>query len=194
MVQAPQRPVIPPLLTLTLEDFLAMPETKPASEFVDGKISQKPMPKGKHSIVQRELTFTIDRPLTASGAARAFPELRCSFGGRAIVPDISVFKSARIPRDPDGTVANDFMLSPDWTIEILSPDQGHTKVVKNILHCLHHGALLGWLIDPEERSVFIYYPDRTMAILDEPEAQLPMPEFAQELSLTVDELFGWLIK
>jgi Uma2 family endonuclease len=144
-----------------------MPETKPASEFIDGEIVQKPMPKGKHSIVQRELTFTVDstteqRPLTEKNIARAFPELRCTFGGRSIVPDISVFKSERIPRDSDGTVANDFGLAPDWTIEILSPDQSQTKVVKNIVHC--------------------------------PDALLPMPVFAQDLRLTVGELFGWLAK
>jgi hypothetical protein len=43
MVQVPTKP-------LTLEDFLALPETKPASEFIDGKIIQKPMPQGKHSV------------------------------------------------------------------------------------------------------------------------------------------------
>jgi Uma2 family endonuclease len=32
---------------LTLEEFLKLPETKPASEYIDGEIIQKPMPKGK---------------------------------------------------------------------------------------------------------------------------------------------------
>jgi Uma2 family endonuclease len=192
MVQAPKPPVRS--ASLTLADFLAMPETKPASEFIDGEILQKPMPKGRHSIIQRELTFAIDRPLTEMNRARAFPELRCTFGGRSVVPDITVFKSERIPRDADGIVANDFMVAPDWTIEILSPDQSQTKVVKNIVHCLKHGALMGWLIDPEERSVFVYYPNREMDVLDEPEALLPMPEFAADLGLTIGELFGWLAK
>jgi Uma2 family endonuclease len=190
MVQALNPPVIQ--TTLTLADFLALPETKPASEFIDGEISQKPMPKGKHSIVQRELTFTIDRPLTAQKLARAFPELRCSFGGRSIVPDITVFKTDRIPRDPDGTVANDFEIAPDWTIEILSPDQSQTKVVKNIVHCLKNGTTIGWLIDPADRTIFAYYPNGTMEIFDTPKAQLPVPEFAQSIELTVGDIFGWL--
>jgi Uma2 family endonuclease len=33
----------------TLEAFLQLPETKPASEYLDGQIIQKPMPQGKHS-------------------------------------------------------------------------------------------------------------------------------------------------
>jgi Uma2 family endonuclease len=192
MVQALNPPVTQP--SLTLEAFLAMPETKPASEFVDGEIVQKPMPKGKHSIVQRELTFTLDRPLSAQNLAQAFPELRCSFGGRSVVPDVSVFTIERIPRDPDGTIANDFLIAPDWTIEILSPDQSQTKVVKNIVHCLKHGAAMGWLIDPDDRTVFVYYPNGGMAIFDAPDDRLPMPEFAQSLELSVGEVFGWLAK
>jgi Uma2 family endonuclease len=69
----------------TLSEFLAMPEIKPANEFVDGAIYQKPMPQGKHSIIQRQLTFTIDRPLRDKKRARAFPELRCTFGDRSLV-------------------------------------------------------------------------------------------------------------
>ncbi len=38
--------------TLTLAEFLQLPETKPASEYIDGKIIQKPMPQGKHSAIQ----------------------------------------------------------------------------------------------------------------------------------------------
>lgn len=37
------------LKTLTLEEFLKQAETKPASEYIDGQIIQKPMPQGKHS-------------------------------------------------------------------------------------------------------------------------------------------------
>jgi Uma2 family endonuclease len=178
--------------TLTLASFLAMPETKPASEFINGKIVQKPMPQGKHSAIRSELVPTIDCLLKAQKLARVFPELRCTFGDRSIVPDVSVFKTDLIPRDPDGTVANDFEIAPDWTIEILSPDQRHTKVVKNIVHCLKHGTTMGWLIDPEDRTVFIYHPNGTMEIFDEPEARLPVPEFARAIELTVGDVFGWL--
>jgi Uma2 family endonuclease len=162
MVQAPQSPRAKTLLTL--EAFLALPETKPGSEFIDGlKIG------------------------------RAFSELRCTFGGRSVIPDVSVFVWDRIVRDPSGEVANVFGITPDWTIEILSPDQSQTKVVKNIVHCLKHGALMGWLIDPDDRTVFVYEPDREIVIFDQPDDRLPMPEFAQGLVLTVGELFGWLV-
>jgi len=36
----------------SLETFLELPETKTASEFINHKISQKPIPQGKHSRLQ----------------------------------------------------------------------------------------------------------------------------------------------
>ena len=178
---------------LTLEKFLKLPETKPASEYVDGRIIQKPMPQGEHSVIQTELASAINLVLKPKQMARPFSELRCTFGGRSIVPDISVFTCSRIPRKEKGAVANVFLLAPDWTIEILSPNQSQTKVTKNILHCLKYETQMGWLIDPEEQSVFVYLPHQAATFHEEPEAQLPVPEFAKDFSLTVEELFSWLL-
>ena len=180
--------------TITLEEFLAMPETKPASEYIDGKILQKPMPKGKHSTIQAELIIALNGTLKSPKIARAFPELRCTFGGRSTVPDIAVFTWDRIPRDDDGSIANAFKTAPDWTIEILSPDQSHTRVTRNILHCLNSGTQLGWLIDPSEQTIFAYYPKRQPAFFEDANDVLPVPEFAESFQLTLGELFGWLLE
>jgi Uma2 family endonuclease len=185
MVQTSIKPI-------SLEDFLKLPDTKPASEFVDGQIIQKPMPQGKHSTVQGDLVPAINNVLKPDRIARAYPELRCTFGGRSTVPDVAVFAWERIPRDDDGKVANVFALAPDWTIEILSPDQSQTKVVRNILHCLSHGTQMGWLIDPAEELVFVYRADRTISVFEEKDNFLPVPGFAESFQLTVGQLFSWL--
>lgn len=187
MVQTPTK-------ILTLEEFLEQPETEPASEYIDGKIIQKPMPQGEHSAIQTELAPAINATLRSKRIARAFSELRCTFGGRSIVPDIAVFTWERIPRQENGKVANVFAIAPDWTIEILSPDQSQTKVTKNILHCLKYDSKMGWLIDPKEQSVFVYRSDRPTDVFDQPEARLPVPEFAKDFTLTLVELFDWLLE
>ncbi|MBD1940254.1 Uma2 family endonuclease [Microcoleus sp. FACHB-68] len=187
MIQAPSKPI-------TLDEFLKIPATKPAGEYINGQIVQKPMPQGKHSTIQTELSSAINAILKPKRIARAFSELRCTFGGRSTVPDISVFVWNRIPRDENGEIANTFSIAPDWTIEILSPDQSQTKVTKNILHCLKYETQMGWLIDPDEQTVFVYCPTQQIEVFDELEVQLPMPAFASELQLTVGELFGWLLE
>ncbi len=89
-------------------------------------------------------------------------------------------------------MSNTFMIAPDWTIEILSPGQSQTKVVRNILHCLVHGTQMGWLIDPEEELVFVYFGDRTLSVFEQMGDRLPVPTFAESFSLTVGQLFSWL--
>ncbi len=177
---------------LTLDEFLKLPETRPASEFIDGQIIQKPMPEGKHSTIQGDFVSAVNGVLKPQHIARAYPELRCTFGGRSVVPDVTVFTWERIPRDPNGKVSNTFTIAPDWTIEILSPDQSQTKVVLNILHCLAHSTQMGWLIDPDEELVFVYFADHTLAVFQEPNDRVPVPAFAQSFSLTVGQLFSWL--
>ncbi|MGB7895587.1 MAG: Uma2 family endonuclease [Microcoleus sp.] len=192
MVQTASKP-------LSLHEFLQLSETKPASEFIDGQIIQKPMPQGKHSTIQSDLGTDINRVLKPQRIARAYSELRCTFGGRSTVPNLAVFTWERIPRDENGEVANTFAIAPDWTIEILSPDQSQTKVVRNILHSLGHGTKMGWLIDPEEELVFVYFAvsealaeDRTIAVFEEPGDRIPVPTFAESFNLTVAEMFSWL--
>lgn len=186
--------VQPPSKTPTLAEFLELPETKPANEYIDGQIIQKPTPQGKHSVIQGDLVPAINGVVKSKRTARAFPELRCTFGNRSIVPDIAVFLWHRIPRDQNGEIANTFSIAPDWTVEILSPNQSQTKVTKNILHCLQHGTEVNWLIDPGEQTVFVYRPKQEPEVLDKPDKIIPVPSFASELQLTVRELFAWLLE
>ncbi|MEH2293924.1 Uma2 family endonuclease [Nostoc sp.] len=185
MVKSSTKPLI-------LEEFLKIPETKPSSEYINGQIIQKPMPQGKHSILRGELLSAINEVVESRKIALAFPELRCTFGGRSIVPDVAVFAWERIPIDERGDVANVFKTHPDWTIEILSPDQSQTKVTGNILHCLKHGSRLGWLIDPGDRSVLVYPPKQQPELLQEEQEILPVPDLVSGFQLTVGQLFGWL--
>jgi Uma2 family endonuclease len=187
MVTTPSKPI-------NLEEFLAFPETNPASEYIDGKVIQKPMPKGKHSTIQTELSTALNVALKPQKTARVFSELRCTFGGRSTVPDVTVFTWDRIPRDDNGEIADSFQVAPDWTIEILSPNQSQTRVTRNILHCLDYGTQLGWLIDPQEQSVLVYFPDQQPAFFEAATDVLPVPNFATAFELTLGELFGWLLE
>ncbi len=184
--------LLPSPPTWSLEEFLRQPETKPASEYIDGRIYQKPMPQGKHSRLQTRLPNEINQILEPSRLGCAFTELRCTFGGRSLVPDITVFAWERIPFSESGDVDNQFSIYPDWTIEILSPDQRPTRVINNILFCLNHGTRLGWLIDPEERTVIIFQPHQQPVVLDEDGDRLIGLDLLGNWDLTIAKLFSWL--
>lgn len=175
---------------LSLEQFLELPyiEDSPAWEFINGEAIQKPMPGGKHSRLQFRLAGAIN---AAGSRYEAFPELRCTFGGRSIVPDLAVVSSDSIPVDENGDITSTGIeFAPPWVIEILSPDQNQTKVTRKILHSLRHGSQLGWLIDPDERVVLLYRPDR---LPDELEGAVLLPCLPEiKLELTVAQMFAWL--
>jgi len=52
---------------------------------------------------------------------------------------------------------------------------------------------MGWLIDPDEQTVFIYLPKQQPEVFDESEQSLPVP-LASELILSVGSVFGWLLE
>jgi Uma2 family endonuclease len=185
MVSTPTKP-------LTLEEFLALPETKPAGEYIQDKIVPKPMPQGKHSLLQIKLVIALNSILMDRCIAIAFSELRCTFGGRSIVPDLAIFKNENILKDEQGEISNVFNSAPDWMIEILSPGQSTTPVINKILHCLKHGTEVGWLIDPAEKSIFIYHSQNTVEMVDDFNQALIVPKFAELVTLTAEDIFSWL--
>ena len=176
---------------ISLEEFLQQAETKPASEYIDGKIYQKPMPQGQHSNIQIELASAINQQGKPKKLVYALPELRCTFGGRSIVPDIAVFEWQNIPRDASGKIANKFESHPDWIIEILSPEQSANRVIRKITFCLDRGTKLGWLIDCEDESVSIFKPDRAPEVKDN-EDILPALSVLEDWQLKTADLFAWL--
>jgi Uma2 family endonuclease len=167
---------------LSLNEFLALPETEPASEYIDGEIYQKSMPQLKHSRIQTNLAPVINQIGEAQKLACAFTELRCTFAERSIVPDIAVFEWSHIPIDANGELLSKVEIAPDWIIEILSPDQSTTKVINKILFSIKHGTKLGWLIDSDDKSVMVFQPN-----------QLPEIKYDAEILSVLDVLASWQI-
>ncbi|NJN01373.1 MAG: hypothetical protein HC873_15790 [Leptolyngbyaceae cyanobacterium SL_1_1] len=68
-----------PAQALTLTDFLSLPKVaqSPAWEYIDGQVSQKPMPKGRHS----KLQFNLCQSINLSGAAHktVYAQARTSY-------------------------------------------------------------------------------------------------------------------
>ncbi|MEB3161143.1 MAG: Uma2 family endonuclease [Synechocystis sp.] len=180
--------------SLSLESFLALPETKPAQEYDRGIITQKPMPKGKHSRLQSRLARTIDQLTEEKKIALALTELRCSFGDRSIVPDIAVVRWQNLPIDEEGEIANQFNRSPDWIIEILSPDQSTTLLMEKIIFCLKAGTELGWLIDPGSKSITVFTAGLPQIYFADTDPQEPLTAIAEikDWQITAAMIFDWL--
>src|SRR6266508_2252589 len=98
---------------MTLEKFLELPPEKPALEFEDGEVRQKVSPMGEHGRLQFKFAEMLNSFAEPRRLGMAFTETRATFAGRSRVPDLCLYSWARIPRGPDGTIADYFFTPPD---------------------------------------------------------------------------------
>jgi Uma2 family endonuclease len=93
-------------------------------------------------------------------------------------PDVSWVSQERwqaLTPEQKGTFAN---ICPDFVVELRSSSDRLAPLQTKMREYIDNGALLGWLIDPQQRRVEIYRPELPVQVLDNPsqlsgEAVLP---------------------
>lgn len=176
---------------LTLDEFLALPEKKPALEFEDGMVTQKVSPKGRHSVLQFATASHVDAIIRPRRLGRAFTELRETFAGLSRVPDVSVYRWDRIPRDAEGRVADDFLEPPDIAIEIASPGQRLNALLRRCRTFVANGVQAAVLIDPADESVRVVRAGQEPIRLGRGET-LDLSDIIPHLRLDISALFDAL--
>jgi Uma2 family endonuclease len=178
---------------ISLEEFLRLPEIDehPYLEYIDGRIEAKVSPQKQHGLLGKQLMKHVDAYSEARQLGTTFPELRCTFAGRSMIPDVVFLLDEHIEIDERGVVANPTLRPPDIHIEIVSPDQSARKCREKLVFSRANGCRLGWLIDPERETVHVYRPGRPTKRLPADgvlEGNPVLPGYR----LPVAELFGWL--
>jgi Uma2 family endonuclease len=174
---------------MTLPEFLQLPEDEPALEYEAGVVKQKVSPKGPHSKLQVQLARLFDNFAAPIKLASAFTELRTTFGGDSLVPDVAVYRWERIPRDSAGRVAEDFFTPPDLAVEILSPGQSQRDLIKRCRWYVENGVQIVLHLDPRNETVLLFLAGTEPNLLtrdDLIDLDLVLPG----LRLTVRELFS----
>ncbi len=145
---------------LSLDEWLAQPETEPASEYACGEVLQKPMPNLPHALLAGlfvRLLYTYIHPMKLGVVV---PDLRCVFGppsgSRGYVPDVAFISRPRLHGDARALVP--FRQAPDLAIELLSPDQAMGRFTDKIHFYLRHGVRLVWVVDPRAETVTVHQP------------------------------------
>jgi Uma2 family endonuclease len=176
---------------LNLEQFLELPDEEPALEYVDGEVRQKVSPNTPHSALQYELAERINTFARSRQIARAFPELRTTFGGRSIVPDLAVFRWVHIPVDKSGDLLPAVRAAPDIAVEIASPGQSTNALVSRCRWYVANGVAIALLLDPIDRSVLAFHAS---SAIDELRGLDPidLSPIVPGLELTVEHLFASL--
>jgi Uma2 family endonuclease len=174
-----------------LQQFLELPEFKPALEYLDGRVIQKMSPVFPHSILQVGLANALNAFASPRKLGEAGVEIRSTFGGSSPVPDVSFFARERVPKYGRKQMPPLITYPPDICVEILSPGQRIAKLRRKIRHAIEYGSKLGWLVDPFREEITVFRPGRKAQILkvgDRLSGEDVLPGF----SIPIDEIFGWL--
>lgn len=105
--------------------------------------------------------FVAEHRLGAVGAEGGFLLRRDP--DTVLAPDVAFVSEARRP--PPGRRHGFPALAPDLAVEIVSPGDTVRVIQAKIRVYLEAGVRLLWIVDPDERTVTVYTPDRLARIL-----------------------------
>jgi Uma2 family endonuclease len=136
------------------------PETKPATEFIDGQLVQKMSPRGLHARVQAALARMLIDWAETRRAGRVGTEWDFDLtppGGSVhrLVPDVAFLSYARVPYDDDDA-AEIPTVAPELVIEVLSPGQSMADLARKIDIYRTAGVELIVVVDPRAQRAVLH--------------------------------------
>ncbi len=115
------------------------------------KRRKKGMGSRNHSRVQFQIIAQMI--LKYNLAYHIIPELSLDINGKERIPDLSFYKKFDRATDGDEIRVKDLPLG---VVEILSPTQSLSELVRKANEYLNVGILSYWLVAPEVNTVYIY--------------------------------------
>ena len=146
---------------LSLQEFLALPQSSDRYELVDGKLVAKMNPTTPHSRVQKRLLRLIDDWCDETGIGEVNPEWAVALKRLGVdwspVPDLTYISSDRVPANWDGEGVCPGI--PVLVVEILSPGQTFGQMTQKATDYLLAGVDRVWVVDTTASSVTVFQRD-----------------------------------
>jgi Uma2 family endonuclease len=160
----------------------------------EGDLVIMPLVGGGTAERESEINFQLRRWAKEDGTGVAFTS---SAGfvlpNRAMrAPDAAWVRRSRLAGLSREEKEKFLPLCPDFVIELRSPTDRLSTQQQKLEEYLENGALLGFLIDPIARTVYVYRPGKAPEILREPQtvsADPVLPGFTLQLKEIWD--LGW---
>jgi len=148
-----------------------MPEPGDGSryELLAGKLIQVAAAGGRHGACCAAICSILQKCAKDRGAGYAVSNNTGVLTERdpdtVLAPDLAYWSRQRLPELPEGFVE----VPPDLAVEVVSPGDSQSYVHRKVLHYLHHGVALVWVVDPKTRTVTVYRSRQDVCILAEAE-------------------------
>jgi Uma2 family endonuclease len=145
-------------------------------------------PKRFHSAVQKTLLILLNEWSQEKG--EVYPEwaiiLKRKGEDWVPVPDLTYVSYQRLP--PEEMEDEACPVPPDLVIEIISPGQTFGQLAEKATDYLEAGVLRVWVVDPQARSITVFYPDAPPRTYTK--AALLTDSLLEGLQLTSQQVFG----
>jgi Uma2 family endonuclease len=167
---------------ISLEEYLST-MYHPDCEYVDGELLERNMGESDHSALQGIIFAFLFNQRRETGI-HVYPELRVQVApSRFRIPDVLVTTNkvrGRILREP-----------PFLCIEILSPEDRVSRMETKIDDYFSFGVRYVWLIDPGQKTAWIYTAERkrepaTVLTTEQPSLSIPLEELFAALDEEVE--------
>jgi Uma2 family endonuclease len=152
---------------LTIEDLLRLPDDGQFHELDEGRLVCMPPSAYIASQVAMLILVRLGAYVLEHGLGIFAGE-----GGGVVLrrnpdtvraPDISFIRAERVVDTGRGY----FEGAPDLAVEVLSPSDRYSAVSRKVSQYLAAGTRLVWVVDPFNRTVAVYRPDREVIELPE---------------------------
>ena len=160
---------VPTLPVMTVEEFLALPDTVEKLELVRGEVRVTPPPGGPHGLAGANLVFALTTYVRQHHLGQVFGDglgyelTRIPHTVRA--PDASFVRNDRLP--PNGIEAGLLKMGPDLAVEVLSPSETASSLEEKLHDYTIAGTPLIWVVDPERRTIMTVAADAPVSWLFE---------------------------
>jgi Uma2 family endonuclease len=136
------------------------PQTKPASEWIAGRVVQKVSPTQRHASAQARIAAAFMAWADATGIGRVGTEWEFRIAppgevARSLVPDVAFLSYAKVGFDHD-EAAQMPAIAPNVAVEVLSPHDRRRNVDEKIRVYLACGTGLVAVADPERRNLTLH--------------------------------------
>jgi Uma2 family endonuclease len=160
-----------PATLVSVEEYLTT-DYSPDVDYVDGVLENRNAGHRTHAIVQTLIAGFLLRLRQALGVLVVVEQRIKVSPTRYRVPDVCV-----MAKDPGEEV---FTTPPFLCVEVVSPDDRMSRMLKKIGDYLSMGVRYVWVVYPDSRTAWIHIADRAFEVKDgvlrtkDPDIEMPL--------------------
>lgn len=175
---------------ITAEEYARMPDLGVPTELVRGEVIEMNIPKPRHG----QICSRVDRIVGAFADQHDLGHVTCNDAGVITERDPDTVRGGDVwfisyDRIPKGPLPDEYLeIAPDIVFEVKSEWDRWKDIHSKVAEYLNCGVAVVCVLDPETRTVRLYYPDQPDALLG-PDNELTFADQLPGFSVAVQKFF-----